>query len=346
MSDDDLLVSFDVVALYTNVTYEQVVKSLEKRVHLIHRKCRIPFQEILNITKFLFDNMYFIFNGKYYRQIRGCPMGSPISCLFANIVLEDLELECLRSLENQNCKPKFYARYVDDTFICLKKTDLEKTYQMFNKFDKDLKFTYEIENDQKINFLDVTVCRSNNNILTDWYRKSICSDRVIMYTSNHSLQQKKNIVYNLVDRALSLSDPLFHKKNRQIITDILLKNHYPRNFIETHIEHRLKKLSFTHQNNNNANDTSKRPTAAYTLSIPLTPMYNRIANLFKPHNIRTVPTVNKSLTSIITRGKDKCNILDRNNVVYKFECKDCDAVYVGETKIKLQHHRCEHNKIK
>lgn len=53
-------------------------------------------------------------------------------------------------------------------------------------------------------------------------------------------------------------------------------------------------------------------------------------------------SVNKSMESVITRGKDKCKLLDRNNVVYKFECKNCEAVYVGETKRKLRQRRSEH----
>ena len=112
--------------------------------------------------------------------------------------------------------------------------------------------------------------------------------------------------------------------------------------IQKYIAIRLKKLPCMNRNS----EKPKKTIAAYTLSIPLTLMYNRISNLFKPHNIWTIPTVNKSLTSIITRGKDKCNTLDRNNVVYKFECKDCDAVYVGETKRKLRRRRCEHKQNK
>ena len=56
LTDDDLFISLDVVSLFTNVTCEQVIKSLEKRAHIIRKKCKIPFHEIIEITKFLFDN--------------------------------------------------------------------------------------------------------------------------------------------------------------------------------------------------------------------------------------------------------------------------------------------------
>ena len=78
----------------------------------------ISFHEIIEITKFLFDNTVFMFNCKYYKQIKGTPKGSPISPLFANIVMEDLESEYLSVLQpKHNCIPKSYFRYVDDTFF-------------------------------------------------------------------------------------------------------------------------------------------------------------------------------------------------------------------------------------
>ena len=86
-------------SLFTNFTCEHVIKSLEKRAHLIRRKCKISFDEIISCTRFLFENAVFVFDNKFYKQIRGCPICSPISPLFAGIVMEDLELACLENLE-------------------------------------------------------------------------------------------------------------------------------------------------------------------------------------------------------------------------------------------------------
>lgn len=44
-----------------------------------------------------------------------------------------------------------------------------------------------------------------------------------------------------------------------------------------------------------------------------------------------------------TKHKDKINIFDVSNVVYKNKCKDCDKHYIGYTtkcfKIKLYHYK-------
>ena len=38
-----------------------------------------------------FDNMYLYFLGKFYRQIFGVAMGSPISVIIANLVMVNVE---------------------------------------------------------------------------------------------------------------------------------------------------------------------------------------------------------------------------------------------------------------
>ena len=104
---DCVLLSLDVTSLFTNVPCDLVIKSLERRIIDIRNKCKIPFDDIIKYTKFMFDNTFFIFNDNFYKQIFGTPMGSPISPLFADIVMEDLETDCLDVLRNKfDCIPK------------------------------------------------------------------------------------------------------------------------------------------------------------------------------------------------------------------------------------------------
>ena len=44
---------------------------------------------------FFFANTYFTFNNNAYLQIFDTPMESPISHLFADIVMDDSEIDCL-----------------------------------------------------------------------------------------------------------------------------------------------------------------------------------------------------------------------------------------------------------
>ena len=102
---------------------------------------------------------------------------------------------------------------MDDTFLCINKHELDIVVDVFNDYYSHIKFTHEIENENKINSLDVTVHNINYCIITYWYQKDIASDSILMFTSNHTTQQKRNMVYNLVDRAFLLSDVRFQTIN-------------------------------------------------------------------------------------------------------------------------------------
>ena len=96
---DHRLLSLDVASLFTNVSCTLVIRSLERRIDSIRKYCKIPFEDIIEYTKFLFDNTYFTFNGEIFKQIFGTPMGSPISPLFADMVMDDLESDCSLTLK-------------------------------------------------------------------------------------------------------------------------------------------------------------------------------------------------------------------------------------------------------
>ncbi|KER19432.1 hypothetical protein T265_11795 [Opisthorchis viverrini] len=61
---------------------------------------------------------YFEFNGEYYEQIKGAPMGSPISGFIAEITMQKLERIVLPDI-----KPKIWVRYLDDIFAVVKKKE-------------------------------------------------------------------------------------------------------------------------------------------------------------------------------------------------------------------------------
>ena len=60
-----------------------------------------------------------------------------------------------------------------------------------------------------------------------------------------------------------------------------------------------------------------------------------INHLFKQHNTNVIYSTNNKLNNIIKLGKDKTKIGDNVNVVYKINCKNCDASYVGQTGRRL-----------
>ncbi|KAG5329647.1 SETMR methyltransferase, partial [Acromyrmex charruanus] len=139
ISDNEVLLFFDMILLFTNVLIDLVLEGIERRWHLIEKKTNIP-------------------------------------------------------------KRKFF-----------KALELTGESYTFNSFHSRLKFTTEIDED-KLDFLDVSLIRKGNSLIQNWYYKPI---------------------------VLSLSHSIYHQKNFELIIKILLNNGYPLKLIFFEIKNRL-----------------------------------------------------------------------------------------------------------
>lgn len=91
------LVSLDVISLFTNVPTDLIIDSVSSRWNSISPNCDIPRNEFLLAIKFILDSSFFTFDDITYKQSFGSPMGSPLSPIVADIVLQDLENKALHS---------------------------------------------------------------------------------------------------------------------------------------------------------------------------------------------------------------------------------------------------------
>lgn len=339
--DNHCMISLDVSALFTSIPTDLILQSIESRWNNIQSKCNIPWSEMVIAVNLIVNSTFFKFNDKCYQQIDGTPMGSPISPIFAEFVMRDLENVCLSKLQ---FKPIHYCRYVDDIFTIVPDDQIQSIINTFNNYHNKLSFTHEMEADRSISFLDVKVFRIGHNISTNWYRKPTYSGRLLHYHSNNPISQKRAIVYGLVDKALLLSDPSHHPENIRIVRSILKQNCYPIHFINQTIKKR-----FTHLRHNSNNSVSN-PNTENTdfIVLPYNPLFsNKLSNYFKSHDIKVIfKNINK-LDSIVKKGKDTLPTLRQHNVVYCLKCKDCDRKYIGQTLRALETRVKEHkNNIK
>jgi len=77
ISESDVLISLDVVSLFTNVPLELAINGVSERWNYIHNNTHIPKNEFLTAVKFVLTSTYFLFNKIIYKQTYGTPMGSP-----------------------------------------------------------------------------------------------------------------------------------------------------------------------------------------------------------------------------------------------------------------------------
>ena len=91
--------------------------------------------EFIEVIKFILNNNFLQFNKKFYKQTFGSAMGNPFSPILSDIVMEDLEIECIEKL---NVKPLFYFRYVDDILLCVPSNSIDHTLNTFNTYNHKL----------------------------------------------------------------------------------------------------------------------------------------------------------------------------------------------------------------
>ena len=176
-----VLLSLDVTSLFTNIPNELVMIGLKKRWELIKNNTNIPKKSFLNAVEFILNSTFFKFNNKFYNQVSGTPMGSSISPIIADLVMVDLETEILGSFD---FLIPWYFRYVDDTILCVPQDKVDFVLCKFNSYNPTLQFTYEIESNNTLSFLDIKLIRVNNeHIMTNWYRKNTYSGRFLNFLS-------------------------------------------------------------------------------------------------------------------------------------------------------------------
>lgn len=87
-------------------------------------------------------------------------------------------------------KVEGYFRYTDDILIIYKAnhTDINEFLSPFNSISSGLNFTLEHEQDNRINFLDLTILKGVNKLTVDIYRKPTTTDVIIPMDSCHPVE--------------------------------------------------------------------------------------------------------------------------------------------------------------
>ena len=106
------LVSYDVTSLFTNIPLQETIDRVINLIFNHNPNLNITRKELKKLFLFATSQTHFIFNSKFYNQIDGVAMGSPLAPVLANIFMGFHESNWLNQY-NLN-KPKFYLRYVDD----------------------------------------------------------------------------------------------------------------------------------------------------------------------------------------------------------------------------------------
>ncbi len=176
---DEVMVSFDVVSLLTSKSQDLPTRVIAKRLERCPDAVDMPKEKFIDVLGFCLKT-HFTFDGTTYKQVKRTPMGSPLSSVIAEAVLQELEETAFRITPLT-----FWARYVDDTFTIIRRDQVGALEERLNSIFPDVPFTMDIEKDKQLPFLDVMVTRTiNGHLTTTVYRKAANTLRVLHYSSN------------------------------------------------------------------------------------------------------------------------------------------------------------------
>ena len=142
----------------------------------------MSIQQIVTLLGFCLKNTYFFFQGKFYEQVHGAAMGSPLSPLIANLFIEEFEVKALSSCPHP---PSLWLRFVDDTFAITKAEHSKTLLQHINNQDPHIKFTVEEPSQQGTLVVLITI-QPNNTFTTS---------QTITYTGIATTSSQPNKVY-------------------------------------------------------------------------------------------------------------------------------------------------------
>ena len=337
-------ISFDVKALFTSIPQDfalECIKTFLQSNNSIFQKTKLNIQEICDMISLCFQAAFFKFDGNIFHQVIGTPMGSPASVVIAEIVMQRIEQLIMPLIENQII---FWYRYVDDVITCIDMEKITETLQNINSVNESIQFTMEQEENLTLNYLDLKLSRKNDGSLNfSIFRKPTHTEKYLDFDSNHPLEHKNSVVQSLMHRAFNLCDEELRQQEIDHVSNVLENNGYPKGMIKK-IEQRTRR-NFNRSNSNNQVGQEPEVEKKSYISIPYIPgTSERLKRLFKRYNLEVAHLPTRKLRSEICHLKDKKTPQEKAGVVYRIDCENCDARYVGETGRQVRDRMAEHEK--
>ncbi|XP_062542205.1 uncharacterized protein LOC134210194 [Armigeres subalbatus] len=343
---DYILISLDVVSLFTCIPKELVLHDIIMHWEEIQKHTNINLDLFLEMTEFCINCSYFQFKGQFYQQVFGTAMGNPLSPVIADLVMETLMDGVTRNI---TFPIPVVKKYVDDLILAIPNEEIETVKNAFNHYHEKIQFTVEVERDGRIPYLDLLLVRKpDQSIKTEWYSKSIASGRFLNYHSAHNMSLKVNVAKNLIKRVSTFSTNVDEDTIKRIIYTQLRQNDYPKSLINRLINRQREHPSTQGSHKTVEPENEKQ----YRSMVNIGALTTKIQKTLKTDYPEVVicPKQRRTVKSIIPGVKDKLEINQRSNVIYKIPCGDYESSYVGMTSCRLKDrisgHRSTINKLR
>ena len=347
---EECIMSYDVSALFTSIPIEPAIIIIEQQLKEdkdLYSRTNMKIHHIINLLRFCLNNSYFSFQGRFYQQTEGAAMGSPISPIFANLFMEDLEVQAIRTSPTP---PSLWKRFVDDTFTIIKKEDRSSFLQHLSSIHQNIKFTCEeVRDDGSMPFLDILVTlKEDGSLSTSVFRKPTHTDLYLQWDSHHTISSKYSVAGTLYHRAKTIcSDQQLQKKEEDHLCQALQKCRYPIWAINRARIKSQNPTGRTNSNNNNQTGQKKTINKNIYMVVPYQQgLSERFKNTCQKCGVQVHIKGGQTIKDLLMAPKDKDPITNKSGVIYRFKCSEdgCEEEYIGESARTLAERFKEHQK--
>jgi len=108
IQEDEVMVSFDVVSFFTKIPVELALEVAQCRLMdwtEFENHTNWSIEDVGQGGKICLESTFLHVRGKNYKQVFGMAMGSPVSAVVANIIMEDIESRAERNCPENNKLP-------------------------------------------------------------------------------------------------------------------------------------------------------------------------------------------------------------------------------------------------
>ena len=196
IANGNILVSYDVSSLFTNVPLYETIELLANRAFTNNwfnktYHLNLTKTDLVDLLSVATKGQLFQFNDALYEQTDGVAMGSPLGPLLANVFMSHIE----ENLEREDKLPSFYRRYVDDTLTIMPNIETASNFlNTLNRAHPSVKFTMETEYNGMLPFLGFQLLNRSPQIETKVYVKPTNSGLLLHYQSHVDNRYKKGLL--------------------------------------------------------------------------------------------------------------------------------------------------------
>ena len=166
LENDEVLISFDVSSLYTNVPVREAInRCAELLFSGKYPKPPVSKKVFIELATISSCNVLMLTHDGYYLQIDGLAMGSPPALHIANGWLSKFD-------ENVKGDAKIYPRFMDDILRDIKEYRIDEKLREINDYHPNLTFTIEKEKGASLSFLSVKISCKDGKLTSTWYTKA------------------------------------------------------------------------------------------------------------------------------------------------------------------------------